>query len=260
MDYTFNQNLRDTDTVEFSKLTLSGSSSDTLVIPNIITDSTASVIGVNNDEEVVKLGFTLDQNLNTTNNITFNKLTLNNSASAIDALVMNNPSISSSSSDKIVCISASNYILKTNYSIDQNLRTTDPVDFTKLELSSADADTLKIPNINTNSGGYALEITAGGNVYRTSSTRRVKENIVDYNRGLEEVLLMNPKYFNMINDPNKTLRAGLIAEDLADIGLDEFVVKDSDDNPSAINYDKIVVVLINAIKELKNRLDNISSN
>jgi hypothetical protein len=71
---------------------------------------------------------------------------------------------------------------------------------------------------------------------------------------------MNPKYFNMINDPNKTLRAGLIAEDLADIGLNEFVVKDSDDNPSAINYDKIVVVLINAIKELKNRLDNISSN
>lgn len=318
MDYTYDQNLRTTDSVEFSKLLLTGfSAADNFVIQNIYDEAGAKFLGINSDGEVVRIGsFSTDQNLATTSNITFNKLTINNSLSATDAFVFNNMPVSSLSSDKIVVLDSSNYLRRTDYSIDQDIRTTDNVEFNKLVLSVAGTDALTITNIQTDAtasiigvnasnqvvevgysinqnlrtsddvnfdkititggagsgdtlvlssiysstGGSALEIDAGGNVYKSSSTRKLKENITDYNKGLNTVLSLNPKYFNMINDPNKTLRAGLIAEDLADLGLDEFVTKDSDDNPIGISYDKLVVLLINAIKELKNQIDNISIN
>lgn len=319
MDYTYNQNLRTDSSVEFSKLSLTAlSAADNFVIENIYDEAGAKFLGINSDGEVVRIGssFSTDQDLQTTSNITFNKLIINNSLAATDAIVVNNMPVSSVSSDKIVVLDGSNYLRRTDYSIDQNIRTTDTVEFNKLSLSAFGTDALTITNIQTDAtasiigvnasneivevgysinqnlrtsdnvnfdkitiaggtgsgdtlvltsiqsstGGVALEIDGGGNVYKSSSTRRLKENIVDYDKGLDVVLSMTPKYFNMINDPDKMLRAGLIAEDLADLGLNEFVTKDEHDNPIGISYDKLVVILINAIKELKNRLDNISSN
>jgi hypothetical protein len=220
-------------------------------------------LGVNSANKIVRMDYTFNQDLNDNDDVIFNTLTLDNNSFDAGVLTVNNMQTDSSPYNAVpVGIDASDRIVKMYYTYNQNLNTTDNVNFEKITLNgnTGAGDTLVLTNLQSSTGGTALEIDAGGNVYKSSSTRKLKENIVDYDKGLEEVLLMNPKYFNMINDTNKTLRAGLIAEDLADIGLDEFVVKDSDDNPSAINYDKIVVVLINAIKELKNKLDNISSN
>lgn len=264
MDYTYDQNLTTNNSVEFSKLLLTGFGTDNFVIDNISDEAGAKFLGINSDGEVVRISssFSTDQNLETTSDITFNKLNISNSSAATNGLVFNNmPAAASSSTDSIVVIDTSNNLRKTTYSIDQDIKTTDEVDFQKITINGGvgAGDTLKLTNIQSSTGGVALEIN-GSNVYKSSSTRRLKENIVDYDKGLDTVLLMNPKYFNMINDPNKTIRAGLIAEDLADLGLNEFVTRDTDDNPNGITYDKLVALLINAIKELKNRLDNISSN
>lgn len=262
--YTYDQNLRTTDTTIFNKLILNNTAfaTDVLKINNIPTSPSPTsdkVIGIDSSNNIVKIDYSINQNLRTTDNITFNKLTL--SAFGNDALTITNMSTDTITS--VVGTNSSNNLVKSNFSINQNLNTTNDITFNKLVLSNSSSgfDALVISNLQTNfGGGTALEIDAGGNVLKSSSTRRVKENITEYTKGLDSVLSMSPKYFNMINDPSKTLRAGLIAEDLVDLNLEEFVVKDSDDNPSAINYDKLVVLLINAIKELKNRLDNISSN
>jgi hypothetical protein len=220
-------------------------------------------IGVNSANKIVRMDYTYNQNLNDNDDVTFNTLTLDNSGFDAGVLTINNMQTDGSPYNAVpVGVDSSDRIVKMYYTYDQNLNTTSTVDFEKITINGGTGagDTLVFTSIQSSTGGSALEIDGGGNVYKASSTRKLKENIVDYSKGLDTVLLMNPKYFNMINDPNKTLRAGLIAEDLADLGLDEFVVKDLDDNPSGINYDKLVVLLINAIKELKNRLDNISSN
>ena len=244
----------------------SGSGPDNFVIDSIVDDASAKFLGINSDGEVVRIGFnfTTDQNLETTSNTQFNKLRINNASSATDALVVNNmPAAATPSSDSIVVIDASNNLCKTTYGIDQDIRTTDEVQFEKVTIDggTGDGNTLRLLNLYGSTGGSALLWDSSTkNVYYDTSTRKLKENIVDYDKGLNTLLSLNPKYFNMINDPNKILRAGLIAEDLADLGLNEFVTRDEHDNPIGISYDKLVVLLINAVKELKNLLDNISSN
>ena len=84
-----------------------------------------------------------------------------------------------------------------------------------------------------------------------SSSRRYKENIRPFLSGLDYVLKMNPVTFTYIERPEDTKPIpGLIAEDLDEIGLTELVNYNNDNLPESINYDKISVVLINAVKEL----------
>lgn len=105
--------------------------------------------------------------------------------------------------------------------------------------------------------GTSLVVDGNGFMSVDTSAKRFKENIQDYNIGLDKILSLNPKTFNLKNDPNKTIRAGLIAEDLKDIGLDIFVMEDNNGQPVSIAYDKLVVLLINSIKELKAQIDQI---
>lgn len=257
------QDLETTSDITFNKLTINNTSSATngLIFNNMpaaAVPSSDRIVVIDSSNNLRKTSYTIDQDLKTTDTVTFSRLDL--SAAATDALTITN--IQTDATSSIIGVNSSNEVVKIGRFINQNLRTTDNVNFNKITITggSGGGDTLILSSIQSSTGGTALEIDGGGNVYKSSSTRRLKENITDYTKGLDKVLSMSPKYFNMINDSNKTLRAGLIAEDLADLGLDEFVVKDMDDNPSGINYDKLVVLLINAVKELKNSLDNISSN
>lgn len=94
-----------------------------------------------------------------------------------------------------------------------------------------------------NSGTYEL--------MAPSSSRRYKENIRPFLSGLDYVLKMNPVTFTYIERPEDTNPIlGLIAEDLDEIGLTELVSYNKDNLPEAVSYDKISVVLINAVKEL----------
>jgi hypothetical protein len=69
---------------------------------------------------------------------------------------------------------------------------------------------------------------------------------------------MNPKYYNGINDGDK-LFAGLIAEDIDSLGLNEFVEYNENKEPDALSYSHMVALLVNAIKELKTELDELKN-
>ena len=87
------------------------------------------------------------------------------------------------------------------------------------------------------------------------SSYKFKENIQNYTNGLSQTLRLQPVLFNYKTDPNKKQHLGLIAEELDSLGLNSLVVYDSNNEPYGIYYEKLAVLLINAIKELNDKID-----
>ena len=104
-------------------------------------------------------------------------------------------------------------------------------------------------------GGAAnLHWSSGnGQFFVTSSSRRFKHDIVEYDKGLAELMQMQPKYFVYNDEPNQKQRAGFIAEDFHDLGMTEYVEywKDDEgnDTPSEIGYSNMVAILVKSIQE-----------
>ena len=57
------------------------------------------------------------------------------------------------------------------------------------------------------------------------------------------------------NNDGDTIFGGLIAEEVHDAGLTEFVQYDKDDKPDSLAYGNMVSLCIKAIQELKTELD-----
>ena len=112
----------------------------------------------------------------------------------------------------------------------------------------------------TGSGGNAVYWDSSTKeLYSSSSSRRYKENIRPFLKGVNEIYNINPVTFTYIERPENTKPIlGLIAEDLDEIGLTELVNYNNDNLPESISYDKINVLLINKIKNLKSRNDEIN--
>jgi len=114
-------------------------------------------------------------------------------------------------------------------------------------------------------GGTAnLHWSSGaGQFFVTSSSRRFKHDIVDYDKGLAELMQMQPKYFVYNDEPNQKQRAGFIAEDFHDLGMTEYVEywKDDEgnDTPSEIGYSNMVAILVKSIQELKAEVDSLKA-
>lgn len=105
-------------------------------------------------------------------------------------------------------------------------------------------------NRGTPSTQTALHInTTTGVVVETASSRRYKRDIEDYTKGLETVLQLRPVSFKYQDDENPN--AGLIAEEVNELGLPEFVRYDAENAPHSIPYENFTALLINAIKDLK---------
>jgi len=131
-------------------------------------------------------------------------------------------------------------------------------------------NTLSVNNLNINSGSgiyyYNIPSVAGptsslyienNQIVTSSSSIHKKENIQLYNKGLDDVLKLQPVSFNYIGGSRRT--AGLIAESVNNQGLEEFIVKDNNGEPIDITYSQMIVLLINSIKELKNEINILKS-
>jgi hypothetical protein len=107
-----------------------------------------------------------------------------------------------------------------------------------------------------------MVVGADGTLYRSTSSLKYKTDIVNYNKGLAEVLKMRPVYYKSINEKEKDLTfAGLIAEEIEELELTEFVQYAKDGTPDALAYSNMVALLVKAIQEqqvqiqeLKNKL------
>lgn len=110
-------------------------------------------------------------------------------------------------------------------------------------------------------GGSGNTFIAGdlflGGTTVAASDARLKTNIEDLPYGLDEVLAMRPVAYNWKHKPEEEKKSlGLLAQELDPV-IAEVVAQapTPDGDQLGVNYDGLVPVLINAIKELNARLD-----
>lgn len=105
---------------------------------------------------------------------------------------------------------------------------------------------------NTTGAGANMHVTSAGELYRSTSSQRYKNTITDATHGLTELLALRPVTYKH-NGNGDTVFGGLIAEEVHDAGLTEFVDYSQDDNgddqPEALHYANMVSLCIKAIQE-----------
>jgi hypothetical protein len=109
------------------------------------------------------------------------------------------------------------------------------------------------PYNNTTGSAANLFVDSGGTLQRSTSSLRYKSNVTDATHGLADVLKLRSVTYKAKNDGD-TVFGGLIAEEVHDAGLTEFVAYDKDGRPDAIHYGNMVALLVKAVQELTARV------
>ena len=103
-------------------------------------------------------------------------------------------------------------------------------------------------------------INTNGFLYRSTSSLKYKKNVQDYTKGLAEVLQLRPVSYESINEEESgNIYAGLIAEEVNDLGLTEFVQYRTDGTPDALSYANMIALLTKAIQELSKQNEELSN-
>ena len=110
---------------------------------------------------------------------------------------------------------------------------------------------------NNTSASASMVVTSGGSFARSTSSRRHKNTINDATHGLAELLKLRSVTYkgNSTNNDGDTVFGGLIAEEVHDVGLTEFVVYDDQNRPDALHYGHMVALCVKAIQELSAKND-----
>ena len=106
----------------------------------------------------------------------------------------------------------------------------------------------------TTGTGANMYIQSDGAFYRSTSSRRYKNTIEDATHGLDELLKLRSVTYKGNNDGDIIL-GGLIAEEVHEAGLTEFVQYNDDNEPDALSYGNMVSLCIKAIQELSAKND-----
>lgn len=92
--------------------------------------------------------------------------------------------------------------------------------------------------------------------FNATSDKRLKENIVEYSPN--KSILDLPIYsYNFISDEKKTKKIGCLAQDLREICPE--IVKEDDKGYLSIEENKIIYLLLDEIKKLKKRVDELEA-
>ena len=101
---------------------------------------------------------------------------------------------------------------------------------------------------NTTSSGANLHIALDGHIFRSTSSLKYKTDVQDSTHGLVEVMTLRPVTYKGKND-GALIFGGLIAEEVHEAGLTEFVQYAEDGSPDALAYGNMVSLCIKAIQE-----------
>jgi hypothetical protein len=102
-------------------------------------------------------------------------------------------------------------------------------------------------------------VTIAGSLTQ-SSDKRLKENIVELEYGLKDLLKLDPVAYTWKKFPDRTDRSlGLIAQDVQSVIEEVVHVNKDKDQTLSVSYIELIPVLINAIKELKSENDDLRS-
>ena len=109
----------------------------------------------------------------------------------------------------------------------------------------------------TNAGGNLIYVRNDGFLYSVSawsgSDRRLKENITDLDNGLEKVLGLKARKYDLIDSFKNQF--GFIAQEVQEVIPDAVSVFQEEDQMLAIKMDFIVPHLVKAIQEMNTKLD-----
>jgi hypothetical protein len=103
-----------------------------------------------------------------------------------------------------------------------------------------------LPSITDGAGSYALKWRSGGLLSFDTSSARYKDNIRDSSYGLSDVMKLRSAMFEYKKDVRTDI--GLIAEEVYEV-IPELVTLNEDGLPDAVSYDRFVSVLIKAVQE-----------
>ena len=115
-----------------------------------------------------------------------------------------------------------------------------------------------LPAIRASAGTYTAKITSGTAelTYDTSSAR-YKDNIRDSTYGLSAAMQLQSRMFEYKEDDQRT-DVGFIAEEVNEV-IPELVVIDSEGRPDAVHYDRITSVLVKAIQEQQEQIEQLKA-
>lgn len=115
--------------------------------------------------------------------------------------------------------------------------------------------------VGINNGNPVHALDVNGNVRGSSiialSDLRLKENIKPLENSLDKILAMQGVSYNLIDDENKVTQVGVVAQEIEKV-LPEVVVTDADDMKS-VAYGNITAVLIEAVKELQQQVNDLKA-
>lgn len=113
---------------------------------------------------------------------------------------------------------------------------------------------------NTTGAAANMQIDANGFFARSTSSIKYKKNVKDYTKGLIEVMQLRPVLYEGKSESDKgKIYAGLIAEEVHNLGLTEFVQYATDGSPDALSYQNMISLLTKAIQELKQEIDTLKN-
>ena len=116
--------------------------------------------------------------------------------------------------------------------------------------------------------GSVNQDTAASVAFNTTSDRRLKENIVDTNLGLDTLMKLQVHDYNYISDSSNTKMQGFIAQELNDVYSQAVTVGGSNakTNPWQVDYSKLTPLLTKSIQDLevkkanKNEIADLNAN
>jgi len=111
---------------------------------------------------------------------------------------------------------------------------------------------------NYTGGSPNLVMYSGGIIQRTGSSLRYKNTINDATHGLAELLTLRPVTYKGNNDGD-TIFGGLIAEEVHDAGLTEFVQYGEEGEPDGLGYGSMVSLCIKAIQEQQAIIESLTA-
>jgi len=102
----------------------------------------------------------------------------------------------------------------------------------------------------TTASAANVHCDSNGILYRSTSSLKYKKNVADSQFGLQELLALRPVTYQSKSEADgETTYGGLIAEEVHNAGLSEFVQYAEDGSPDALAYGNMVSLCIKAIQE-----------
>lgn len=94
------------------------------------------------------------------------------------------------------------------------------------------------------------------------SDQRLKENVIDLDRGLDDILKIKPRRFDWIEGEGEKNQTGFIAQEIEEAGLEELVSHykgASLDDAKGVNQVGLIPILVKAVQELSEKVEELES-